>query len=89
MSDDFEKIAKRMERDALRIGGPVDTPISVPCKSCGQMANVSMRRFTQKRKPRCPYCNGYLDEEIARKIIVDAAVATGKKLVEALKKYTQ
>ena len=89
MNDDFEKIAKRMERDALRVGGPTDTPISVPCKACGQLANISIRRFTQKRKPRCPNCRGHLDEEVARKIIVDAAVADGKKLLEVLKKRSQ
>jgi hypothetical protein len=89
MNDDFEKIAWRMERDALRLGGPADTPISVPCKSCGKATDVAMRRFTLKRKPRCAFCGGPLDEEAARKLIVDAAISAGRRLQEILKQRHQ
>jgi hypothetical protein len=71
-SHDFEKMWQRMKRNArrLRRGGFADTLISVPCKSCGESAQVAIRKFTHKRKPHCPVCGGYLNQEVALQMLL-------------------
>ena len=86
---DFDKMWQRTERNALRLrrGGFAETLISVPCKSCGESAQVAIRTFTHKRKPLCPVCGGHLNEEVARQIVADAgSQIVKKKLAEARKK---
>ena len=84
--EEFDKMANRMQRDAMRRGGPMDAKISVPCKSCGDTTEVAMRRFTHKQPPRCPHCDGYLDEEVARQIITSGIKIAAQRLRHVLKK---
>ena len=84
--DQFTKLAQRMERDARRRGGPLDTTfIGVPCKSCGKHIELPIRRFVGKRPARCPHCKGHLDEEVARQLIIRSAVAAAERLRDTIR----